>query len=191
MDESLWNKFHNAQESPVLDAGIYSFTVNRIIDLDSRSIMLGFIVEEKNFAQRIYFDSDQCIKARNLLASVGLLKNINDSWMTSELANTVGKKGRCIVGKYNRNGKEDNNIPVFLAPWCDEREQWWRYQVLSRANYICEACGRPGHVAHHKRPKSIYPDEMYTVSNGQCLCKECHDKWHNTYGIMVVGGPGL
>lgn len=191
MGASLWNKFHAAQDDPVLDEGIYPFTVSRIIDLDNNSIMLGFHVEDTNIAQRIYFDSDQCIKAKNLLASVGLLKNIRDPWMTSELANTVGKNGRCIVGKYDRNGKEYNYIPVFLAPWCDEQEQLWRHLVLSRANNICEACGKPGYYAHHKRPKSVYPNEMYDVNNGQCLCKECHDKWHDTYGVMAEGGPGL
>jgi len=191
MSEALWNKFHESPAVTILEEGIYDFTVERIIELSDNSILLGFNVSGKSIAQRIYFDSNECTAARYLLASVGILKDINGTWITNELANTVGKSGRCIVGQYQRNGMDDNFIVVYLAPWGDENDQWWRYQVIKKAGNRCENCGEYGNVAHHLLPKSRYPNQRYNIENGQCLCHECHKRWHDTYGIMAVGGPGL
>ncbi len=188
----LWNKYHAPQESSwVLESGVYDFTVERIVELVKDSIVLSFSIAGHGIAQRIYFDSEECTMARYLLASVGLLKNINSGWITSELANTVGKSGKCIIGSYELNGVVKNTIETFIAPWADEKEQWWKYQVLQKAGKTCAACGAPGFDAHHIKPKSIYPEERLLVSNGQCLCRACHKKWHDTYGNMRIGGPGL
>ena len=191
MGEHLWNKTHFPVQASVLDEGLHDFTVERIIALYDDSITLGFNVNGRSIAQRIYFDSDRCTTAKYLLASVGLLKDINTPWLTSELANTVGRSGRCIVGRYNINGRDENNIKAYIAPWADEQDQLWRYLVLKEANNICQSCGKPGYDAHHKKPKECYPEARYDISNGMCLCRECHKKWHDTYGIMKIGGPGL
>ena len=188
MGEDLWNQYHEPEKEDPVDEGIHDFTVDRIIDLSQDSILLAFTVSGHGIAQRIYFDSKRCTMAKYLLISVGLLKKVNSGWLTSELANTVGRSGRCIVGMYNNN--TENNIETFLAPWCDEKEQWWKYQILKRAGKKCEACGAPGFDAHHLKPKSVYPEEMYDINNGQCLCRECHTKWHNMNGTMAIGGPG-
>ena len=188
MKDNLWNKYHEAETNDLLEDGIYDFTVDRIVELADDSIVLAFNVAGHGIAQRIYFDGDKCTKAKYLLASVGLLKNIRDAWITNELANTVGKSGRCLVGQYN-NGS-GNNIEFFMAPWSDELDFLWKHDVIKRAGGRCEACGAPGTVAHHPRPKSKFPEERYDVSNGQCLCWSCHNKWHDTYGTMAIGGPG-
>ena len=192
MKESLWNDYHAPlEDNSVLDEGIYDFYVGRIIELDANSILLEFNVCGCGIAQRIFFDRGECYQARYLLASVGILKNINGGFITSELANTVGRSGRGIVAQYEYEGLIKNKIDTYIAPWMDEKDQWWRYQVLKNARKICAACGKPGYDAHHIKPKSVFPKERYDISNGQCLCRLCHKKWHDTYGIMATGGPGL
>ena len=60
-----------------------------------------------------------------------------------------------------------------------KKYQEWRSLVMSRDLYKCVNCGSTGHVTNplqvdHIKPKSLYPDLMYTVSNGRTLCRRCH-----------------
>jgi 5-methylcytosine-specific restriction endonuclease McrA len=55
-----------------------------------------------------------------------------------------------------------------------------RYEALRRSRGCCECCGatpktsgKPLHVDHIK-PKSIYPELEYVVSNLQVLCADCN-----------------
>jgi len=54
----------------------------------------------------------------------------------------------------------------------------WRAQVYERDHYRCRWCGqkpadRELH-AHHIRPRSIYPNLVFEISNGITLCASCH-----------------
>lgn len=64
-------------------------------------------------------------------------------------------------------------------------EGWskWRKSVFERDNYTCQECGYKGDKLepHHIKPKSIYPDLVFEVSNGLTLCKSCHRKT-DSYG---------
>jgi len=53
----------------------------------------------------------------------------------------------------------------------------WRQSVVERDNGVCQKCGtKPLHPhAHHIKSRSRYPCLALIVSNGQTLCKECHD----------------
>jgi 5-methylcytosine-specific restriction endonuclease McrA len=48
------------------------------------------------------------------------------------------------------------------------------------ANYICQDCGKTHCkvIAHHIKPAKDFPELRYDVSNGICLCVECHHKLH-------------
>lgn len=57
----------------------------------------------------------------------------------------------------------------------------WRMAVFSRDNYTCQICGdnRGGNLqAHHLKSFSRYVELRFEVSNGQTLCRECHEKVH-------------
>jgi hypothetical protein len=62
----------------------------------------------------------------------------------------------------------------------------WRKAVLERDNHRCIVCGHTGSLNQplqidHIKPKSLYPELMYTVSNGRTLCYKHHRKT-DTYG---------
>ena len=64
-----------------------------------------------------------------------------------------------------------------------KRHRKWREDVLRRDGYICQECKRYGKqvtatVAHHIKPRELYPELQYLVSNGQALCAKCHNKKH-------------
>lgn len=75
------------------------------------------------------------------------------------------------------------------------RSKQWRQlsrAVLLSRNYICEVCGAPAAVVHHKvfltaanvdDPEiSLNPDLL------QCLCLECHNAVHFGAGGAVAAG---
>lgn len=55
----------------------------------------------------------------------------------------------------------------------------WRFGVLERDGYKCVECGSTEDIeAHHVKPKALFPELAYDVSNGITLCRACHDKRH-------------
>ena len=56
----------------------------------------------------------------------------------------------------------------------------WRKSVYERDDWTCQHCSeRGGRLhAHHIRPKSLYPELMFDISNGLTLCVSCHHRAH-------------
>lgn len=71
----------------------------------------------------------------------------------------------------------------------------WRR--LSRAfllskNYICERCGAPAEIAHHRRyltPANVDdPDFALNPANLESLCMNCHNAEHFSAGGVTAAG---
>lgn len=57
----------------------------------------------------------------------------------------------------------------------------WTKIIYKNANHTCQKCGALGKMnAHHIKPAKDYPELRYDVSNGICLCVECHRKEHRS-----------
>lgn len=58
-----------------------------------------------------------------------------------------------------------------------------RAAFLLSKDYICERCGEPAKVAHHKRylTKENINDQNITLNwdNLEALCQDCHNKEHH------------
>ena len=61
----------------------------------------------------------------------------------------------------------------------------WSKRVRERAEYRCECCGAESGgtfytrlEAHHILPKAEYPEHELEISNGMCLCHDCHQFLH-------------
>ena len=61
----------------------------------------------------------------------------------------------------------------------------WAKQVKENANYTCEKCGKYGGSlhSHHKDSYSWCKDRRTDITNGVCLCEQCHRNFHSKYGI--------
>lgn len=59
----------------------------------------------------------------------------------------------------------------------------WKTEVLRNANYTCECCGTKDVkvIAHHKDGYHWCEERRTDVTNGVCLCEECHHKFHKLY----------
>ena len=66
-----------------------------------------------------------------------------------------------------------------------------RVFLLSK-NYICERCGQPAEIAHHRRyltPRNINnPDISLNPDNLEALCMACHNAEHFGTGGAVAQG---
>jgi ABC-type uncharacterized transport system ATPase subunit len=60
----------------------------------------------------------------------------------------------------------------------------WADHVRRRDHFTCVICGRRGVAvnSHHLNAWASFPDERYNVDNGVCLCQDCHNRFHETYG---------
>jgi hypothetical protein len=54
----------------------------------------------------------------------------------------------------------------------------WRKEILMRADYMCEYCGKKATDAHHIRPIKLEPFFILDPDNGISCCEKCH----YTYG---------
>lgn len=79
------------------------------------------------------------------------------------------------------------------------RHKKWRADVIKRAGGLCEECKRYGRtdkdglpivatVAHHIKPRDIYPALQYVLSNGRALCEGCHNIAHPEKGAKSHKG---
>ncbi len=57
-----------------------------------------------------------------------------------------------------------------------------RDSFMSSKLYICERCGNPGTICHHKEYITVDniddPNITLNHDNLECLCKDCHNKEH-------------
>ena len=63
--------------------------------------------------------------------------------------------------------------------------------LLSR-NYICERCGKPAEVAHHRKyltaANVLDPDVSLNPANLEALCMDCHNAEHFGQGGATAAG---
>lgn len=75
--------------------------------------------------------------------------------------------------------------PMRVSGGPTPEEIHWRESVLIRDEYRCVDCGSTENLeADHIKPRKLYPDLKYDVSNGRTLCHDCHVKTE-TYGGKV------
>lgn len=65
-----------------------------------------------------------------------------------------------------------------------------RRMYMESKNWICERCGRPATVCHHRvhltADNVTDPHIAYDVANLECLCHECHNAEHDRFNRRVV-----
>ena len=92
------------------------------------------------------------------------------------------------------------------ARWFYDSKLWQHQrEAYKRSVYgICELCGDPGVIVHHRRPltpQTIHdPKETLAFENLQLLCRPCHEQMHgrgdtapgmrfDAAGELVRGSP--
>ncbi len=63
--------------------------------------------------------------------------------------------------------REEYNTPQYKS---------WRYAIMARDKFTCQLCQRKDKKmqAHHITRWADAPHLRYAVSNGICLCEDCH-----------------
>jgi len=97
-------------------------------------------------------------------------------WLLGKPSWNKNKEVKVIQGEKHWNWK--GGISVFKRNLKSLEYKSWRLAVFERDKFVCQDCGQTGGYleAHHKKRWSEYPELRYEVSNGQTLCKKCHNK---------------
>lgn len=85
------------------------------------------------------------------------------------------------------------NNPMYNPNLTDEERQHrrteegykeWKTNVKELANFTCDICGKRGGdlASHHLDGYNWCKNRRVDITNGVCLCKECHTKFHKIYG---------
>lgn len=66
----------------------------------------------------------------------------------------------------------------------DDDFQRWARQIKIRDQWTCQICDARGCYleSHHKNGWNAFPEERYDLDNGVCLCRRCHDRFHEMFG---------
>ncbi len=64
----------------------------------------------------------------------------------------------------------------------------WRTTVLTRANFLCEYCGRTAEDVHHSRPVKLEPFFALDPDFGISCCEECHYRYGHPAGTECSTG---
>ena len=69
-----------------------------------------------------------------------------------------------------------------MSNWRNTREyRLWRVEVIRR-DKVCLICkSRKNRHAHHVESAAYNKELRFTPSNGACLCKGCHIKYHTDF----------
>lgn len=75
-------------------------------------------------------------------------------------------------------------------PWPVEKRpntQTWSKKVKEQWGSCCAVCSSEENLhAHHILPVVAYPELFRNVSNGVCLCQNCHNEFHNLNGKTQI-----
>lgn len=89
------------------------------------------------------------------------------------------------------NNTKYGNNPFYYS------QKWRRVSAayMSSKSYICERCGAPAVICHHKQwltDKTVHdPDIALSFDNLEALCQECHNAEHGSrHDVAVFNDAG-
>ena len=167
-------------------------------DFDLRSDRYGvhMICKIKSVKQPIvdkHFYIQECVFCDDNISKTvkGLLKDGVADFDKWHIGDKVELIGTFINGKLNVTSMEllelDSSEPIVInrneeTPGYNE----WRNTIINR-DHKCVCCGHDKHLeAHHLFGYKENPSLAVNESNGVTLCKFCHDKYHNIYGVKNI-----
>ena len=93
--------------------------------------------------------------------------------------------GKILFGCGNSNPMWKGGVtPINTQIRTSTQYKEWRGVVFKLHEYTCIKCGLVGGklAAHHVESFDINPDLRMVETNGVCLCKTCHNEFHNRFG---------
>lgn len=81
------------------------------------------------------------------------------------------------IGLYTNKADAEQSI----LDHYDKKLGEWSLGVKIAGGWVCKDCGELDRrllESHHIKPKDLYPELMYELSNGKCICMRCHAKAH-------------
>lgn len=162
----------------------YEFELNGLKPARDVNMLLSFSTDNNTVTK--YHGHDTWEDVESLLkytltgdnCLTGLELPINRSKMTLEFFEKEYEK------YLRRNSKaHEEQVIEFTRADYDE----WKEEVRRRYNDTCVVCGKSFKLhTHHVLPKSLYPGRVADLHNGVCICKYCHEEYHDRYKLADV-----
>lgn len=150
------------------------------------------LVREQFEAEGYILLSDVYVNANDLLeyicpkGDIGVIKWA--AWQQGHrCAKCAGVKKLTI--KFIRKEFEKEGYTLLSKKYtgCAQKLEYteWAHVVKKRDNFTCQVCGnnKGGNlVSHHLDSYNSNPNLRTALSNGVCLCKNCHKNFHHLFG---------
>lgn len=154
-------------------------------------INLDLTYKHKNISKEFLYD--QYVNQEKSPREIGKLLNLD----RGSIANLLRRHNISLVSnKESRKRLSAKAQGLSTKEWTDydisenQRDRKsgkyidWRKHVYERDNYRCQNCFCNSHDinAHHIENYSSQKELRFVVENGICLCENCHNLFHTTFG---------
>lgn len=96
-------------------------------------------------------------------------------------------KDSCSIFNKHKYPKGNNPIKSRNVNYYSESQlRTWSKEVLKRANYKCEYCGKKANTSHHIEPKKLVPFHALDPDNGIACCITCHYKFGHSDNCTTI-----
>lgn len=160
----------------------------------------------ETYAKQIdWCEEVRCVLQKGLkILQVRCSYNVCREWYTPSICHVVN---RIQVLKDNRGGNNQfycseeckykcsiYNTSIRQMMFTEDKANYtpyelkiWREEVLKRADYECEYCGKKATIAHHVRTKKLEPFFALDPDNGLACCEWCHYKYGHSDPLCSTG----
>lgn len=183
--------FYNSDELCNMLCERYDFNEKDVVKTITKLVKAQVIVPKKSYITinneigYVLFLNESVISYENTGMGVGYLSDLK-----RDENGIVTLESYCELPYSYYHPKLKRKVCESQIDRTSKEAKDWTNAIKERDKYVCQCCGsteRKGMASHHIKNWALYKELRYELSNGMCLCENCHNPYlegsfHNVYG---------